>query len=462
MGTALGVASVRMKPAALENLVDVANGLISREIFVSDEIYQQELERVFARAWLFVGHESLIPNPGDYFVSSMGEESVILTRDHHREVHVFVNTCRHRGMKVCRYDQGNTTLFTCPYHGWSYGTDGRLAGVPYFKEAYRERLDKSKWGLIEVAQLANYKGTIWATWDPQAPGFTEYLGDMRWYLDVQLDTRDGREGGSEVIGGITKWYLPCNWKFAAENFIGDFYHGISHRSADLANFGPSGKGRGIGTDSSDRRRLTAISFPHGHGVAGLNVLPTEEDPPYRPSYQNTPLVEEYFWRAYQERQKRLAGKRRVQSGTGCIFPNATLHSGARHIAVWHPRGPLRSEAWRFFLVDKDAPEEVKDVLRAYYMRYSGPAGMTEQDDMENWNYASAASRGTIARRYPYNYEMGLELERPEEAPHGLVTTGVFSTEQNQRHFYRRWAELMDAESWAELIPDGPSESKPHA
>ena len=98
-------------------LVDLKVGQISREIFVNEEIYQQELERLFTRAWLFVGHESQIPNPGDYFVSSMGEESVILCRDRVGEIHVFLNSCRHRGMKVCRYDEGNTPVFTCPYHG---------------------------------------------------------------------------------------------------------------------------------------------------------------------------------------------------------------------------------------------------------------------------------------------------------------------------------------------------------
>jgi phenylpropionate dioxygenase-like ring-hydroxylating dioxygenase large terminal subunit len=99
-------------------LVDLKRGVVSRELFVNDEIYAQEQERIFARSWLFVGHESQIPRPGDYFVSCMGEESVILTRDQRQQVHVFLNTCRHRGMKVCRYDEGNTAVFTCPYHGW--------------------------------------------------------------------------------------------------------------------------------------------------------------------------------------------------------------------------------------------------------------------------------------------------------------------------------------------------------
>jgi nitrite reductase/ring-hydroxylating ferredoxin subunit len=181
-------------------LVDLAAGQISREIFVNEEIYQQELERLFARVWLFVGHESQIPKPGDYFVSGMGEESVILCRDRTGKVHVFLNSCRHRGMKVCRYDEGSTPVFTCPYHGWSYGTDGQLVGVPYFKEAYHDQLDKSRWGLIEVPQLRLYKGTVWASWDPSAPPFLEYLGDFARYLDLTLDGWDGGDGGTEILG----------------------------------------------------------------------------------------------------------------------------------------------------------------------------------------------------------------------------------------------------------------------
>src|SRR6185312_5104626 len=170
-------------------LIDLATGMISREIFVNEEIYAQEQERVFARSWLFVGHESQIPNNGDFFA--------------------------------------------CPYHGWSYGTDGALVGVPFFREAYHSELDKGKYGLIEVAQLCCYKGTVWANWDASAPPFLEYLGEFRRFLDLILDGWDGREGQAELLGGVQKWIIPCNWKFPAENFSGDTYHNISHRSVDL-------------------------------------------------------------------------------------------------------------------------------------------------------------------------------------------------------------------------------------
>ena len=99
------------------HLVDRPKGLVSRDIFVDDELYKIEKERVFARCWLLVGFADQVRKLGDYFISRMGEESVILSRDRDNTIHVFLNSCRHRGMKVRRYDEGNTPVFTCPYHG---------------------------------------------------------------------------------------------------------------------------------------------------------------------------------------------------------------------------------------------------------------------------------------------------------------------------------------------------------
>jgi phenylpropionate dioxygenase-like ring-hydroxylating dioxygenase large terminal subunit len=435
-------------------LVDLAAGRVSRDIFVSEAIYAEELERIFARAWLFVGHESQIPKAGDFFVSCMGEESVILCRDRDERVRVFLNSCRHRGMKVCRYDEGNTPVFTCPYHGWSYATDGRLAGVPYFREAYHGTLDRSQLGLVEVARLERYKGTVWATWDPEAPPFHEYLGGFRTYLDLGLDAWDGREGGSEVLGGVQKWVIPCNWKFPAENFSGDSYHNISHRSVDMVGIGPSGSGRRDMRERTIGRRLQVVFPDRGHQTT-VYVLPDEPPPP---AYQQSSVVSDYFRQAEEARRRRRGAWGRVTGAPGEIFPNTALHPRQpRTIAVWHPRGAHKTEVWRWYLVDADAPAEVKDFLRQYYIRYSGPAGLTEQDDMENWNYAHAASRGTIARRHPYSYEQGLGFEVEDYEWDGVRVPGTVmdvtetrSSEHNLRNFYRRWAAFMDAGSWDEL------------
>lgn len=447
--------------------VDNERGIIERDIFVSDEIYSRELKQVFGRAWLFVGHQSQIPNPYDFFVSRMGAESVIMTRDKNGKIHVFLNTCRHRGMKVCRYDQGNARVFTCPYHAWSYSVDGNLtsapgglAGVPQLKAAYRDQLDKSQWGLVPVAKLVNYKGSIWANWDKDAPEFEDYIGGMKLYLDAVLDHRDGRPGGSEVIGGIQKWKVPSNWKFGAENFIGDLYHITSHRSVDMVAIGPSGAGRRdapVAPKESAKRPppFASIGFPnHGHGLIGN--LPHTEEIPYVPSFTLTPEVEDYYKHIYHARVANLGAEKRGLAAVGTIFPNLSFHGmQPRALFTWHPNGPREMEIWKWYLVDADAPATVKDVLRRYYLRYAGPAGLTEQDDMENWNYATSASAGMEAGRYPYNYQMGMGFEKPApDLEQAVYTTAV--TEQNQRIFYKRWAQFMEADGWNDLRPENSS------
>ena len=253
----------------LNQLVDAEHGLISRRIFVEQEIYEQELKQIFARVWLFLCHESQIPKPGDFFTTYMGEDPVLVVRDSAGQVHAFLNVCRHRGNRLCRAEVGNAATFTCAYHGWTYRNDGRLVGVPYLKEAYHDKLQRERWGLVPVAQLDGYKGLLFATFDPEAPSLLEYLGEMTWYLDAFFDRR---EGGIEFIGGMHKWVMPCNWKFPAENFGGDGYHvQWSHLSAIRT---------GSGGDFRINPDPGGVMLSPGNGHCVIGVGPdTIADPP---------------------------------------------------------------------------------------------------------------------------------------------------------------------------------------
>ena len=137
----------------VKDMVDADNGLLSRRIFIEQEIYEQELENIFARCWLFLCHETQIPNPGDFITSYMGEDPVLVVRDKQGKINAFLNVCRHRGNRLCRADTGNAAAFICAYHGWAYGNDGGLQAVPNLQDAYYDELDTNKWGLIPVAQM---------------------------------------------------------------------------------------------------------------------------------------------------------------------------------------------------------------------------------------------------------------------------------------------------------------------
>jgi nitrite reductase/ring-hydroxylating ferredoxin subunit len=421
-------------------LIDVEKGLVSRRIFIERDIYEQELETIFARCWLFLCHESQLPNPGDFFSTYMGEDPVLVVRDSQGQVHAFLNVCRHRGNRLCRADMGNAASFTCAYHGWTYGNDGRLLGVPYFKEAYYGELERERWGLIPVAQLDSYRGLIFATFDPQAPPLPDYLGETAWYLDAFFDRR---EGGVEVIGGVHKWVVPCNWKFPAENFGGDGYHvPWTHVSAIRAGFSSNFRLR---PDSGGRM----VSPGNGHCIICAG-----------PGDVTEPPVPELL--AY-EQETRAAVERRlgprlglVNPIVGTVFPNFSfLRTLARTFRVWHPRGPETTEIWSWNYVDKAAPPEVKAAMRLAGIRGFSPSGTFEQDDMDNWQECTRTCRGVVSRRYRLNMQMGLEHERFDAALMGWASDYRFS-ESNHRCFYRRWAQLMAAESWAEIHSDSPN------
>jgi phenylpropionate dioxygenase-like ring-hydroxylating dioxygenase large terminal subunit len=418
----------------INGLVDADKGLISRRIFIEPEIYEEEQERIFASCWLFLCHESQIPEPGDFFTTYMGEDPVLVVRDSAGQVHAFLNICRHRGNRLCRADSGNAASFTCAYHGWTYRNDGRLTGVPYLKEAYHGELDRERWDLNPVAQLDNYKGLLFATFDPEAPPLREYLGEMAWYLDTFFDRR---EGGVEVIGGMHKWVMPCNWKFPAENFGGDGYHtSWSHLSAIQT---------GAGGDFRIKPDPNGVMLSPGNGHCVIGVGPdTVADPP-------APEILAYEAKIAPEMAKRLGPRLGlVKPIVGTLFPNfSMLRPTSRTFRVWHPRGPDKTEVWAWVFADKAAPAAVKEAIRLAGVRVFGPSGTFEQDDMDNWQGCTQTGRGVVARRDFLSYEMGLGHEHFDEDL-GAWASDYRYSEINHRGFYRHWARLMSADSWAEV------------
>ncbi|HXG35923.1 MAG TPA: aromatic ring-hydroxylating dioxygenase subunit alpha [Dehalococcoidia bacterium] len=418
----------------VRNLVNTRAGMVSRRIFIEREIYKLELENIFARCWLFLCHESQIPNPGDFFSTYMGEDPVIVIRDSAGKINAFINSCRHRGMKVCRADQGNAASFTCSYHGWTYGNDGKLIGVPNFQDAYFEELDLEQWGLVPVAQVDSYKGLIFGTFDPKALSLSQYLGDSTWYLDYFFDRL---EGGVEVLGGTHKWLVPCNWKFGAENFGGDGYHiATTHVSPLRAGFAPP----------TVKARLEG-QRPRGHNATpGNGHTFIVRGPDDRTEYPDP------AWTAFEDEmrpkiEQRLGARINLeQPVVATVFPNLSfIRTICRQLRVWHPRGPDKTEVWGFTFVDKAASPEVREAIRIGTLRTFTGGGVFDQDDSENWSQCTQVLHGLKTRELPMNYEMGLGREGYNEEL-GVPISESWVSENAHRSFYDMWSRMMDGQA----------------
>ena len=422
----------------MRSMVDLESGLVDRRIFSDQAIYEMELERIFARAWNFICHDSQIPNPGDFFMTFIGEDRVICVRDNDGNPQVLVNTCRHRGNAICRTEEGHASSFMCTYHGWTYDLKGALVGVPGFKEVYHEELDRESWGLIKAAQVDSHEGFIFATMDPEAPPFQEYIGDVG-RLAFSLISERGEN--MAVKPGILKYIIPCNWKFAVDNVF-DWYHvRLTHSSAILAGYqGPNPE-----PSLLDKRPSLVWLGDYGHAIGGSAMdapVPGELPGPLGPREQ---------WRERPEARKALGPAALRATGHPHIFPNFWVVTTSDQVSVRIPRGPMSTEMWFFTLIDQNKSEEEQQSFRSKAVRGNGPAGMFEMEDGENWGESTNGTVGLISRRYPLHYAMDIghaEVIEPEGDLAHIETPRV--NEHAQLWHYRAWSEWMSAESWSEL------------
>lgn len=445
----MNIANGNLKTRSVDRrLVDAAAGRIDRSIFSDQDIFDQEMEQVFEASWLFVGHESQLPNNGDYFTSQVGREPVIVARDSSGEIKVMLNVCTHRGMPVCRYDKGNAKAFACPYHGWTFANNGTLKGVPLSSEGYGGNLDRKEFSLIN-ARVATFYGTIWATFDQSLPSLEDSLGDMGPMLREFLRGPDGADDGLEAIDGVLKFEIHSNWKFGAENYAGDLYHACSHNSVQRVGLSLTGlSGRHVwDADKSTFRQLN-VAYPDGGHAARVSLY-DEADREYFSQWKLDPDIDEYFREAHYARNKLLGEEARLLNRGGIVFPNMAYNAAARtSISMWIPRSPGVTEVWRWVLIPRHAPQAVRDAIRRYLLRYGGPAGMVEQDDFENWAAAQVGAESKVARQLPFNYELRLDEAKwawpePWLGERALVDEGV--SEHAQRVFYARWAQMMTGE-----------------
>jgi len=420
---------------------DPETGLLDRRVFSDADIYQRELSHIFARAWNFVAHESQVAEAGQYFMSYIGEDEVIVVRDRAGKIQVLLNSCTHRGNTVCRAELGKTRSFLCSYHGWNYDLDGSLIGMPGEDEFYRRNLDKSEWGLNHAAQVESYRGFVFATMDPAAPPLEEYLG---WVGRLGLDMLASK-GELEVLDGIHKNRIQCNWKLAVDNLY-DWYHvKVSHGSAFRLNL--------MDDVSMSQLQQKVILGAYGHGIGGPH-LTAEEFARLTDRVQAQQGDPEWFdyqagWRVDANVQEKLGPVGKLSMGHPNIFPNLWV-ALTNQVCLRIPRGPLETELWWITLLPKGMDEASRRSAIYGANHFFGPAGFLEQDDGENWSHSTRGAKGEVTKRHPVNLSMGLGQDQMTHHVSGQASIDSVVSEHGQRWTYENWQAWLQSGSWDEL------------
>ena len=442
-------------PEESGTFVSIRSGEVDRTIFSDAELFELEIELIFGRGWLFLCHESQIPKPGDFFESVMGRDNVLVVRQKDKTIKALLNTCSHRGNAVCRAEEGNTKNFMCTYHGWTYDLAGNLVGVPGLTEYYRDELDLAAHGLRSVAQVDSYHGFVFGTHDADAPPLHDYLAETgRHGLDILA-----LQGDIEVVPGIQKFVIPCNWKFAVDNLL-DWYHAqITHMSAITSGaMGPppteflseSGvrtpdgdKLDIVGAPGSDRRDSMVFLDSYGHSQASPLIAEFAKF---------TPGVEQMMaWRAEPHAQEALGAQGARIVGHTSIFPTLWVSGPSNQVSLRIPRGVNETEIWWFTFAERNWPDEVRQMVVFMGNHIFGPAGVLEQEDGENWAQSTRQTRGLASRQIPQLLTMNLghgQVIRDGQSPPRIECT---TSEHGQLWTYHAWQQWISGASWNELL-----------
>ena len=410
--------------------VDGERFRLNRSVLVDPEILERELERVFARSWIYVGHESEIDASGDFKTRMVAGRPIIFARDGAGQVHAYLNTCRHRGAVLCREREGNQRRFTCMYHGWTYDIDGRLVGIPG-RESYGAHFDAGEFGLAEVPHLDDYRGFWFAHFGLSAPGLVDYLAGATEYIDLVVD--QSPSGQLEIVTGTQEYDIRGNWKLLVENSFDDYHLHATH-STYLGYMKDTGVDVKLGKGLMMPTPGIGKSLGNGHAVVDNVNFRGRPIAAWIPLYgedaegEIAEIREELVSRLGEDRAHRVADTNRNL----VVFPNLVINDGsAVTVRTFWPTAAdhMRVTAWAL------GPKEETATSRARrldsFLTFYGPGGLATPDDVEA---LEMVQKGVSTwREVPWS-----EMSRGMNKPGDQLNTD----EEHLRTFWRRWNELM--------------------
>lgn len=423
--------------AELANLVQDTK--VHRKVYTDSAVFDLEMERIWGKAWIFVGHTSQVSEPGSFYTFQFGKVPAMMVRDKSGEVHVLNNRCGHKGAKVVEKKCGKQGRFTCPYHAWTYKLDGTLVGVPHVKGYEGTGFDRTdpKYSL-QSFRTSIYRGFVFATLDQNAPSLEEWLGGAIVTLDNLCDRSP--EGEVEVVGGTLQFEHDCNWKFFIENVNDTMHPMVTHRSVvDAANqyirtlpedsphkveaeiIPPFGSSYEVFEDQP----ISGFNYGH-HFNGGKSSIHANYsvDPDYRRA-----MDEAYG----EERTDEILG---FNTHNTLYYPSITFKSAVPNIRIVRPIAVDKTivETWTFRL--KGAPDSMLQRTLLYSRLINSNGSMVGADDLEVYERSQQGLLSQASDWVEFHRNFGGDTD------HGDHFENVGTSDLDMRTQFKAWKHYM--------------------
>ncbi|MER7169314.1 aromatic ring-hydroxylating dioxygenase subunit alpha [Micromonospora sp. NPDC000207] len=423
---------------------------VHRSAYRDPEVFSEEVARIWGQTWLYLGHETEVPNPGDFKTRNLGGRPLILVRDSDGQVRVFFNACTHRGTVLCRHSEGNAKFFQCFYHAWAFSNAGDLAALPGDDAYPDDPAFRASMALRQVPRLDIHEGFVFIAFTEDVPDLLTHLGPAAHYMSLTAKIGDR---GMTTLPGVQSYSVKGNWKLAVENAMDGYHFAPTHNT-----FVGYLRETGFAVTDDDQY---AYDLGGGHGLLVLTGHNGRIGMVWEPRFGE------------EEKTRTTAKRREMQARLGddlaaeiadasrilFVFPNLLLFDlEALTIRQLEPVAPDRTDvrAWQF--VEVGEPESVRALRIKTMVSFVGPGGLATPDDIEAYE---AVQRGIVATA-----DAGDPAHDWSDMSRGMGNEkqgnqGRSIDEGAMRSFWRHWAHRVQATTTVGGTPPaGPAKPGP--
>ena len=435
------------KPGDLDRLIvhDAQTGeyLLHRDVFRDPALFELEMKYIFERNWVFVGLESMAPQPNDYYTGWIGRQPIVVMRDAEGNLGAYVNSCSHKGARIAHHRSGNAKQFVCSYHGWAYNTAGECI---YIKDeesgCYAEPFNKLDHNLRKL-KFGEYRGFLFASLSDEVPSLEEHLGETRKLLDLVWD--QGPEG-VEALPGVSTYTFDANWKMQIENCL-DLYHLTScHPSfMNIVNRRKAGESGNRAVDSADISSIAKVKggsfmFPRGHAMAWTENPNERSRPLYRVKDDLVECVGQTAadWMMYTRNLT--------------IYPNVQFaDNAALQLRVIRPLAVDKTEMTIYCLAPKGESDAAREARIRQYEDFYNTTGLATPDDTIAYEDCQAGYAARVVEwQQGYCRGVGAVQEGADKYAAALgvspqyTTSGDFALQDETifHNGYRAWQQFL--------------------